>query len=38
MQTLQLPLAVLLSIAVLSPLLALSVYAATIVASAFLVP
>ncbi len=38
MRTLQLPLAVLLLVTVLVPLLTLSVYAATIVASAFIGP
>jgi len=38
MRALQLPLAILLLVAVLVPLLTLSVYAATILASAWIVP
>jgi hypothetical protein len=38
MRTLQLPLAILLLVAVLVPLLTLSVYAATILASAYIAP
>jgi hypothetical protein len=38
MRTLQLPLAILLLVAVLVPLLTLSVYAATILASALIAP